>query len=125
MQKALTQMNIQFANVFSDVSGVTGQAIMKAILAGERDPTNWLRFRNRRVKASEEEIARSLEGNWQEDVLFLLQQEQDGYEFCQKQMSRMRSATAAVFAQTVRTGSRGPLCQKKSARNGSRRKRRE
>jgi hypothetical protein len=39
------------------------------------------------VKASEEEIARSLEGNWQEDLLFVLQQEQDGYEFCQKQMA--------------------------------------
>ena len=40
-----------------------------------------------RVKASAEEIARSLEGNWEEDVLFVLKQEQDGYEFCQKQMA--------------------------------------
>ena len=44
MQKALTQMNIQLANVLSDVSGMTGQAIVKAILAGERDPISWLRF---------------------------------------------------------------------------------
>jgi transposase len=87
MQKALTQMNIQLANVLSDVSGMTGQAIIKAILAGERDPHKLAAFRDHRVKASEEEIARSLEGNWEEDVLFVLKQEQDGYEFCQKQMA--------------------------------------
>ena len=87
MQKALTQMNIQLANVLSDVSGVTGQAIIKAILAGERDPHKLAAFRDPRVKASEEEIARNLEGNWQEDLLFVLKQEQDGYEFCQKQMA--------------------------------------
>jgi transposase len=87
MQKALTQMNIQLANVLSDVSGVTGQAIIKAILAGERNPHKLAEFRDPRVRASEEEIARSLEGNWQTDLLFVLKQEEDGYEFCQKQMA--------------------------------------
>src|ERR1700746_3043328 len=87
MQKALTQMNIQLANVLSEVSGVTGQGIIQDILAGERDPRKLAAFRDKRVKASEEEIAHSLEGNWQEDLLFMLKQEQDGYEFCQKQMS--------------------------------------
>jgi transposase len=87
MQKAMTQMNVQLANVLSDVSGVTGQAIIKAILAGERDPQKLARFRDWRVKASQEEIARSLEGNWQEDLLFVLKQEQDNYDFCQKQMA--------------------------------------
>ncbi len=86
MQKALTQMNIQLANVLSDVSGMTGQAIINAILAGERDPHKLAEFRDPRVKASKHEIALSLEGNWQEDLLFVLKQEQDGYEFCQKQM---------------------------------------
>src|SRR5256884_990691 len=87
MQKALTQMNLQLANVLSDVSGVTGQAIITAILAGERNPHKLAEFRDPRVKASEEQIARSLEGNWQPDLLFVLQQEQDGYKFCQKQMA--------------------------------------
>src|SRR5256885_91770 len=87
MLQALTQMNIQSPNVLSEVSGVTGQAIIQAILTGERDPRKLAAFRDKRVKASEEEIARSLEGNWQEDLLFMLKQEQDGYEFCQKQMS--------------------------------------
>src|SRR5262249_24740735 len=87
MQKALTQMNIQLANVLSDVGGMTGQAIVKAILAGERDPYQLAALRHWRVKASEEEIARSLEGNWQEEHLFVLQQEQDSYQFCLKQMA--------------------------------------
>jgi len=87
IQKALTQMNVQLANVLSDVSGMTGQTIIKAILAGERDPHKLAAFRDHRVKASEEEIARSLEGHWEDDVLFVLKQEQDGYEFCRKQMA--------------------------------------
>ena len=87
MQKALTQMNLQLANVLSDISGATGQAIIKAILAGERNPHKLAKFRDARVKASEEQIARSLEGNWQADLLFVLKQEQEGYEFCEKQMA--------------------------------------
>ena len=88
IQKALTQMNIQLANVLSDVSGVTGQAIIKAILGGERDPHELAAFRDPRVKASAEEIACSLEGHWQPDLLFVLKQEQDGYEFCRKQIAQ-------------------------------------
>src|SRR6266704_6163610 len=87
IQKALMQMNIQLTNVLSDVSGMTGQAIIQAILAGERDPRKLAAFRDFRVKASQEQIARSLEGRWQEDLLFVLKQEQDGYEFCQQQMA--------------------------------------
>jgi len=86
MQKALTQMNVQLANVLTDISGMTGQAIIKAILAGERDPRELAAHRDCRVKATAEEIAAHLEGNWQEDLLFVLKQEQDGYEFSQKQM---------------------------------------
>ena len=87
MQKVLTEMNVQLANVISDLSGVTGQAILKAILEGERDPYKLAELRDCRVKATQEQIARSLEGNWQEDLLFLLRQEREAYEFCQKQMA--------------------------------------
>ena len=80
-------MNIQLANVLSDLSGVTGQAIIKAILAGERNAHKLAEFRDPRVRASKEQIAQSLEGNWQPDLLFVLKQEQDGYEFCQTQMA--------------------------------------
>jgi transposase len=100
MQKALTQMNIQLANVLSDVNGATGQAIIKAILAGERNPHKLAEFRDPRVKASEDEIARSLEGNWQPDLLFVLKQEQDGYEFCQKQMAECDRQLAQYLQQS-------------------------
>jgi hypothetical protein len=68
-QKALTQMNLQLADVLSDVSGVTGQAIIKAILRGERDPQKLAALRDLRVKASEAQIAQSLQGNWQPATL--------------------------------------------------------
>lgn len=87
MQKALTTMNVQLANAISDVSGVTGQAIIRAILAGERDPRQLAKLRDRRIAASEEEIADSLEGNWREDTLFELQQVVDAYDFHQKQIA--------------------------------------
>jgi len=86
IQKVLTQMNVQLANVLSDVSGVTAQAIIKAILEGERNPHKLAELRDRRVRASKEKIAQYLEGHWQEDLLFVLKQEQQGYEFCQQQM---------------------------------------
>src|SRR5437773_1674622 len=70
MQKALTKMNVQLANVISDISGVSGQAIIAAILKGERDPYKLADLKHERVQASREEVARSLEGNWRPDVLF-------------------------------------------------------
>ncbi len=122
MQKALTQMNIQLANVLSEVSGVTGQAIIQAILAGERDPRKLAAFRDKRVKAREEEIARSLEGNWQEDQLFMLKQEQDGYEFCQKQMNEC-DERLQQYLQQREDRSKGAELPKEN-RNGSGRTRR-
>jgi transposase len=120
MQKALTQMNIQLANVISDISGVTGQAIIKAILGGERDPRELAAYRNPWVKASEEEIARSLEGNWQEDQLFVLRQEQDGYEFCQKQMVECDRQLARYLTQ-MEDGSEGATLPNET-RKGRRKK---
>jgi transposase len=87
MQKALTTMNVQFANVISDLSGVTGQKILRAILKGERDPYKLAEMKDYRIRASNEEIARSLEGRWQEDVLFELQQAVDAYDFFQQQIA--------------------------------------
>jgi transposase len=75
MQKTLTQMNLQLANVISDLSGWTGQVILRAILDGERDPNKLAELRDPRVKATAEVIAKSLEGNWKPELLFVLQQE--------------------------------------------------
>lgn len=74
MQKALVQMNIQLGNVITDVVGETGQKILRAIIAGERDGKVLARFRNNHIRASEEEIAKSLVGNWREEHLFALKQ---------------------------------------------------
>jgi transposase len=112
MQKALTQMNLRLANVLSDVSGMTGQAIIKAILKGERDPRKLAALRDYRVKANEEQIAQSLEGNWQPDLLFVLKQEQEGYEFCQKQMAQC-DRQLAQYLQQREDRSRGPLAEEK------------
>jgi hypothetical protein len=123
MQKALTQMNIQLANVLSDVSGMTGQAIVKAILAGERDPYQLAALRNWRVKSSEEESARSLEGNWQEDLLLVLQQEEYGYEFCQKQMAEC-DQRLQQYLQRQEDRSHGASLPQEKRGSGSGRKRR-
>jgi transposase len=113
IQKALTQMNLQLANVLSDLSGATGQAIIKAILAGERDPHKLAQFRDPRVKASEEQIAQSLEGNWQPDLLFVLKQEQAGYEFCQKQMAECDRQLQQYLQQREDRSQGAPLPEEK------------
>ena len=86
MQKALTKMNIQLANVISDITGVSGQAIIAAILKGERDPWKLADLKHGMVKASRDEVARSLEGNWRDDLLFELRQAVDSYHFAHQQM---------------------------------------
>jgi len=74
LQKILTQMNVQLTNVLSDIAGQSGQAILRAIVAGERDPAKLARLCNYRVRASQEAIAASLQGNWREEHLFCLAQ---------------------------------------------------
>lgn len=74
MQKALVQMNIQLTEVISDVMGQTGQAIIRDIVAGQRDPRRLACHRHGRIKASEQDIVRALTGNWREEHLFVLGQ---------------------------------------------------
>lgn len=72
MQKQLDQMNIKLHYVINDLSGLTGQAIIEAILNGERDPIRLATYRDKRIKASEETIAKSLQGDWRAEHLFVL-----------------------------------------------------
>ena len=74
MQKALVQMNLQLPAVISDVMGETGQAIIRAIVAGERDPLKLAHLRFPGCKSSEDEIAKALTGTWQSEHLFELKQ---------------------------------------------------
>lgn len=74
MQKALVQMNLQLTEVLSDVMGMSGQAIIRAIVAGERDPKALARHCSRRIKASRATMVRALTGNWREEHVFVLTQ---------------------------------------------------
>ena len=87
MQKALVQMNIQLTEVLSDVMGTTGQAIIRAIVAGERDPKVLARHRHGRVKASADEITKALTGNWREEHLFVLGQALGVYDDIAKHLA--------------------------------------
>ncbi|WP_414694376.1 IS110 family transposase [Paraburkholderia sp.] len=87
MQKALTQMNVQLANVISDVVGVTGQKILRAIVAGERDGHALAGMKDARIRASVDEIAKSLQGNWRAEHLFALRQAVDAFDFIGTQLA--------------------------------------
>jgi transposase len=84
MQKALDQMNVQIHRVLSDLVGVSGLAILDAMLRGERDPRRLAELRDGRVKASEEEIVAALEGDYRAEHLFTLKQSLDSYRHYQK-----------------------------------------
>lgn len=86
IQKALTQMNIQLDNVLSDVMGKTGQRILRGIVQGERDPQRLASLRDKRVRADEATVARSLHGNWREEHLFALTQALNHYDFLTDQI---------------------------------------
>lgn len=86
MQKALEQMNLQLHKVLSDISGVTGFQIIRAIVAGERDPQTLARMRQAGVKNNEETIAKALTGHYREDHLFTLAQALQTYDFLQGQL---------------------------------------
>ncbi len=88
MQKSLEQMNIKLNNVIRDINGKTGTAIITKILEGERDPKTLAQYRDWRIKASEETLIKSLEGNWREEQLFNLRIAYEHYLFLQNQLER-------------------------------------
>ena len=84
MQKSLDQMNVQVHRAVSDLTGTTGMAIVRAIVAGDRDPKNLAKHRDPRCRKSEEEIARYLTGNWREEHLFNLAAALQHYDSLEK-----------------------------------------
>jgi transposase len=107
MQKSLIAMNVQLHNALSDIGGTSGQAIIRALLAGQRDPKTLAALRDRRCMASEEEIVHSLQGVWKPDVLFELQQAVDAYDFYRQQMAKcdeqLKQYMALLPARSVET----------------------
>jgi transposase len=87
MQKAMEQMNVKLTEVVSDITGLTGISIIKAILDGERDPIKLSKLRHERCKQSEAQIALALEGTWRPEHLFELRQAHALYQFHHQQIS--------------------------------------
>jgi transposase len=87
IQKSLTLMNLLLHTVVSDVVGATGMRILRAILAGERDPATLAALRDYRCKATEQEIEQSLTGTWREEHLFALRQAVELFDTYQQKIA--------------------------------------
>ena len=99
MQQALTQMNRRLSVVLSDITGTTGQAIVRAIVAGERETVRLAELRNVNCKATVAEIEKALTGTWQDAQLFILKQGLELFDFytvqldaCDREMERLYQA---------------------------------
>lgn len=86
MQKAMEMMNIKLSTVISDITGKSGLAIIRAIVAGNHNPKSLSQLADGRCRASREIIAKSLEGTWEKDVLFMLNQSLQAYDFYKAQI---------------------------------------
>jgi transposase len=87
MQKSLDQMNVRVHRAVSDLDGVTGMAILRAIVEGERDARKLAQLRDPRCRKSEEQIAEQLSGHWREDHLFSLRQGLKMYDAVQERIA--------------------------------------
>ena len=98
MQKAMEQMNIKLSTVITDITGMSGRDIINAILAGKRDPVELASLAQANCKTPREEIAKALEGTWDEDLLFMLQQSVDAYDFFTRQMEECDKQIEVLLA---------------------------
>jgi len=86
MEKAMQLMNIKLSSALSDIGGISGMDIMRAIANGERDPAKLANLRNKSCKKSQQEFEDALTGNFQEEHVFALQQALEHYDFANKQL---------------------------------------
>ena len=89
MQKALIQMNLYLHKVVSDITGLTGMTIIRAIVAGEQNPQILAALKHPRIKSSTTEIAKALTGDYRREHLFVLQQELTLYDTYQQEISQL------------------------------------
>lgn len=105
MQKALVLMNLQLPVVLTDITGKSGQAIIQAILNGERDGKRLAALADRRVKASKETIAKALTGQWHTQYLFTLKQAWQMYQFYWEQIAECdQQIEELLLVKTEQTG---------------------
>lgn len=95
MQKVLVEMNLHLHHVISDITGVTGMAILHDIAAGQTDPKRLARHRDTRCQASEKEIEAALTGYYRAELVFVLEQHLILYEALQGQLARCDQAVEA------------------------------
>ena len=98
LHKALTQMNVQLQHVIADVTGVTGLAMLEALLAGERDPVVLARLKDGRIRASTDTIAKGLRGDWRAEHLFTLGQTLATWKHYQAQITACDEEVGRQFA---------------------------
>jgi transposase len=116
MQKALELMNVKLHTVISDLLGKTGMQMVVAIINGEREPKELLKLKDPRIKASDEEILKSLNGIWKDEYLFTLKQAYDEYNFYKSQIQDCESKIEAILLEQAARVSEGDitgLCKKK------------
>ena len=89
MQKALEQMNLKLTEVLSDITGLTGRTIIRAILRGTRAPEKLAKYRDKGCKASEAEIAQALTGSYREEHLFELKLAYEAWQFTLGQVEKV------------------------------------
>jgi transposase len=100
MQKALQEMGVHLHVVVSDVTGDTGLRIIDAILDGQRDPEELVKLRDRRIRRSTvAEMQAALQGDWREELLFVLRQSRQAHTFYQEQLARLDEKIIALLAQ--------------------------
>ena len=122
MQKALELMNIKIHTVISDILGKTGMEMVKAIISGERNPQALIALCDPRIKASKEEILKSLQGIWKDEYLFMLEQAVENYEFHQKQLKNCEEKIKEQLLKQVAIINQGDISsidesQKKKRKN--------
>lgn len=117
MQKALEQMNLKLAEVLNDITGVTGQKILTAILAGERDPLKLAQLRNQHCQSSTDTIARALRGSWRDEALFALQQAWDSWQHYQTQLRALEEVIRQQLHRLKKSGKLPPLPYKPRVRS--------
>ena len=120
MHKALTQMNLQLAIVLSDITGLTGLRIIRAIVAGERDPERLAVHRDRRCRATPAEIAAALTGHYRPELVFTLRQNLELFDASQQQMEACDHAIEThVRALNAQLAAPGPLPEARTRRKPS------
>lgn len=121
MQKALTEMNIKLHQVISDLTGMTGMTIVRAILAGERDRLKLANLKDRRVKSDLTKIAKSLEGDYRAEHLFALRQAVELYDYHQQKIAECDQAILAEM-QSLETSAAAALAPRAALQRKARSK---